>query len=824
MAYLKGITIEIDGSTRKLEAALGSVRKAASALTRDLKDINKNLNVDPRNVELIAQKYQTLNQAIGTAKEKLTTLKNAQEQVKAAFDKGEITLQQFNNFKREIISTEQEIRKLTNEANNFKTNYERAFSGINTETKKLKDELGQIDKALKIDPRNIDLITQKQKVLSQTIALTRQKLLEMQQVYNRMAREMNKGLQGEAQFRKLQREIQNTKKELKSMESEARNANKTMRSLDYGANKITEFGEKLKDLGTKWTARVTTPIVTGLKAATQAALEFESAVAGIAKTYGDQMSDMELDKLAEDIREMSKTLPMAATEIAGIAEVAGQLGVAKEHLLDFTKVMINLGVSTNLSSQEAAIALSQFANITQMPIENIDRLGASIVDLGNHFETFESDIVEMGMRIAGAGHQVGMTEAEIMALSATLNALGIKAEMGGSAISRVITRIDKAVASGGKQLQQFAQIAGVSAEEFAKHWRESPARALAEFLKGLNRASKAGKNMNLILDALKIKGIREMDVIKRTAHAHEELAKALDMSAKAYEENTALVEETERRYQTTESKLIMAKNAIDDAFRSLGAAIAPAVIKIANALASLADKFTKLPEPVQETIGILLIVTAALGPLSIILGSIVKNVGLLGRGIIELHGKSILLQKLTTPFKNIQLGANLSASALKALIVQYGLLVAAVGAAVLAIKHMAKEANKVIDEMNKSLTEESETIDKLVEKYKETKDEKYKNMAIQLANQQIRDNKQHSYDRSNNALYKGLESIFNKIDKTMRKPTENKNNDPNTKQQKESNINININNPVVQKKADVNEIMREIEDQIKRRKRAMGTT
>ena len=113
-----------------------------------------------------------------------------------------------------------------------------------------------------------------------------------------------------------------------------------------------------------------------------------------------------------------------------MAEAAGQLGIATDDVLTFTRVMLDLGESTNLSADEAATALALFANITGTSAADYERLGSVIVGLVNNFATTEAEITEMAQRLASAGTLAGMSEAEILALAAAMSSVGIEAEAG----------------------------------------------------------------------------------------------------------------------------------------------------------------------------------------------------------------------------------------------------------------------------------------------------------------------------------------------------------------------------------------------------------
>lgn len=396
------------------------------------------------------------------------------------------------------------------------------------------------------------------------------------------------------------------------------------------------MGKSFQKVGAGLTAGVTVPLIGIGVASGKAAVGFESSMAGVRKTTN--LTDAEFAAMEKSIRSMSKEMPASANEIASVVEAAGQLGIEKENMTDFARVMIDLGESTNISSDEAASALARLANITGMPQTEFDRLGSTIVDLGNNFATTESEIVDMGMRLAGTGNLVGLSEAQIMALATSMTSVGINAEAGGSAFSRVMQKMNTAVVSGGAELEGFAKVSGMSAEDFAKSWKENPQDAITAFVKGLGRAQDSGDDIISTLKDLGINGIRETDTLQRLAGAGDLMSEAFDTANTAWEENTALATEAGLRYETMESQLAMAKNTLIDAGISIGQVVAPMFVSFAKAVAGVADAFANLSPGAQKAIIAFGAILAAIGPVVLIVGTFMANIVKIKSGLVALGG------------------------------------------------------------------------------------------------------------------------------------------------------------------------------------------
>lgn len=341
----------------------------------------------------------------------------------------------------------------------------------------------------------------------------------------------------------------------------------------------------------------------GLGVAAKAAIDWESAWTGVAKVVDG--SPEQMAALEAELRGLATTLPQTHEEIAGVAAAAGQLGIAREDITEFTQVMVAMGVSTNLASEEAATALARMMNIMQTAPSDVDRLASSIVGLGNTSATTEAEIVEMALRIAGAGQTVGMTESEVLGFAAALSSVGIEAESGGSSVSVAMVKISEFVNKGGESLETLAKVSGLSAKDFAAQWRTDPAAAIDLFVQGLGRMQQSGGDVFATLESLGMSEIRLRDSLLRLANAGSLLTDTLQTGNTAWDENTALMEEAARRYGTTEAQIQMTRNQLNDLGIDVGEQLLPAINNFLDAATGMMAWFQDLPAPAKAAITIL---------------------------------------------------------------------------------------------------------------------------------------------------------------------------------------------------------------------------
>lgn len=548
----------------------------------------------------------------------------------------------------------------------------------------------------------IGKFTAKQQGLTKVIEAQTQKVNQLKKSYEgslvdgkateQTAKYATQLQQANGQLAGYQTQLKNTVGEMARMQFETTGLSGSVNTF---GKSLTTVGGHMTNVGDKMTTRVTAPIVAGVGLAVKAAMDWESAFAGVRKT-NDEVVDANgkvvysYKDLENGLRGMANELPASHKEIAATAEAAGQLGIKTENVVSFTRTMIDLGESTNMSAEEAATALARLANITQMPQTEFDKLGSTIVELGNNFATTESEITEMALRLAGAGKQVGMSEADILGFSAALSSVGIEAEAGGSAFSKVminmqlavekgtgafseleerangaghtIGAVGEAVNKGGKSLdgmassmgltsqslkkmykeadssrtslEEFSNVAGMTGEQFSKTFKEDAPTAIIKFIEGLSKAEEHGTSAIKVLDDMGITEVRLRDSLLRAAGASGVFSGAVEMGNKAWGENTALAKEANTRYETLESQLGMLKNEATNVAIEFGGPLVGALKDgvvaakpIIKAVSDLAKSFSDADPETQKMIMKLLLFSAAAGPVLSITGRLATSIG-----------------------------------------------------------------------------------------------------------------------------------------------------------------------------------------------------
>ena len=538
-------------------------------------------------------------------------------------------------------------RGITIEISGDATDLQKKLAEVREKSKYAYAGLRDVNSALKFDDSSVTALTQKQRYLTEAIEATRERQdayrMGLATLDQRKAEGAELTAREQAQYDQLQRSIEQCDRQVKAYDEQLRATKATteaqesaLRSLGKSAEdagqRLQSIGGAMASAGDSLTRSVTLPLVAGATVAVKAATDMDTSYHNLTKTVSG--SDAELQALRDSALELSKTQPVSASDILNIEALGGQLGIANGNLEAFATTVSGLSISTDMGVEDAAMNLAQFANIMQMDQANADRYGSTIVALGNSFATTESDVSAMSMRVAAAGKQMGLSEADVLGLSTALTSMGINAEAGGTAISTIMSNIDKDVATGAKSVETWAEVAGMGAQEFAEAWRSSPIEALQAVFAGMEQASESGTNLNVVLEELGISNIRQTDLMKRLAGNSEVLAQAVQTANQAWQANSALSTEVGNRNESLASKFEVLRNRATAVAAEVGKPLADALLAALDAAQPLiesvesgAKAFADMDEGQQRAIVTAVALVAALGPALSIVGRLTTGVG-----------------------------------------------------------------------------------------------------------------------------------------------------------------------------------------------------
>lgn len=605
-------------------------RKAVQNINREIKEANSEL-------KLLAEQYRGQEDSMGALQDKLKTLTDLYEKQAEKVGKIEEALGNAQDAAEKYANKGAELRDKIQQNADEMAKLAESGQKASEAYKNLQEEDKKLEKALADNEAKYDAAQRGVSDWKIRLNDAKSELLKTKTAMQETSGMLSGTLVPE--FEESEDKIRNTGDAFGDFRSKAEENMDAVASIVAAAG-IDQAFEKVWD---------------AMQACIEKSMEFESAMTGVFKTV--DMTLEEEAQLAQDIRKMAEEIPVSTTEIAGVAELAGQLGISNEALLGFVETMVMLGTATNLSAEEAAEALAKFANIAGTEESDYGRLGSVLVGLGNNFATTEADIMNMTTRLASTGSVLGLTEAEMFAIATALSSVGIEAEAGGSAISKLMKDIETAVvgydalaeaeertglsleklistskglenndlknvanAAGygtselrniveaGELLENLSEISGKTSEEFVKAWGDNSVSALEDFLDGLKDIDKNGGSAVQTLEKLGFTEVRMSNAILALSQSDGLLTETLRIANEAWDQNIALTDEAAKRFETTESKVQILKNSMDNLMIAVGddylTTLEPAIEKLTELTQTLSSDAADSPALASTLAGI----------------------------------------------------------------------------------------------------------------------------------------------------------------------------------------------------------------------------
>jgi|GEM_PF-5322174 len=334
--------------------------------------------------------------------------------------------------------------------------------------------------------------------------------------------------------------------------------------------------------------------------------DFEKALVGVGKTA--DIEGTRLNNLGKEFQELSQQIPTSTNELLEIAQIAGQLGIkGADNIRNFTKTVAEIADATDLSSENAASSFATILKLTGEPIENVDRLASTVVDLGNNFNATESQIVRVATQVGQATGQFGVSSKQVLAISTALRSVGVQAELGGSVVGKTFRKIEKSIRQGGSQFKQLQKITGLTGDQLRKTFAEDSTQVFEKFIKGLGNVD----SVSATLEQFGLKGDEINKVLPTLANNSELLGKALETANIEFNRNQALAKEAAKANATSAAQTKKFFNAVENLTSSIGGALAPALTGIISNLTDVVSGLRSFSDNNPILVRTILAVTTA---------------------------------------------------------------------------------------------------------------------------------------------------------------------------------------------------------------------
>nr|DAH44599.1 MAG TPA: minor tail protein [Caudoviricetes sp.] len=590
-SQVRGISVKIDGDTTGFQKAVNKIKSETAGLDKTMSKLKSSMKFNEGDFQSFAT-YQNL----------------LQDKIKSTTKQLEVYNKKLMNYPK----TQKQWADAVSSATKSVDNYTHTFNSLNKEYTNNSKQINAWKEAIANGTRSAEQgetaiqrlasrnVTLKEAMDDCTSGIAEQKkvLVDLGSTYEDSQRT----------YLGLKAGALGLKNELAGMSNSFISTNETLLrlydTLGKVSSKAEQFANAVKPLSMLSFA--------GIAAATKTAIDFEDAWTGVTKTVNG--TPQQFEKINAGLKDLAQNTSSTYQDIAHYAELAGQMGIPTDSIVGFTKTITQLGDTTNLVGEEAAQSIAKFSNVMVSQSKKTNtyysRLGSTIVDLGNKFSTTESDIMDMATRLGVAGKMVGFNSNQVLGLSTALSSLGIEAAAGGSSVSKMLKKIDIAVSTGDKNLSKFAEVSGMTSQQFQKSWGEDAAGTFLKFVEGIGKSSDVTKTLN----DLGITEVRQAQSMGALAQSSDVLANALNVSKNAWNDNSAMANEAEKRYATLKSQLSQTWEAIKQAGNELGQAFTPTLTDLLKIVKKAANAFSNLDEGTQQTIAKMLLLTAAAYP------------------------------------------------------------------------------------------------------------------------------------------------------------------------------------------------------------------
>lgn len=516
------------------------------------------------------------------------------------------------------------IQGITVEIGGDTTKLQTALKGVNTEIRNTQSQLKDVDKLLKLDPGNTELLAQKHRLLGDAVKETKEKLETLKTAAEQAEQALKDGAITQDQYDGLQREIVETEQKLKSLEEQAKQSGTALQNIAAKGEKLKTVGDNISNVGTKLLP-VTAGVVGLGTAAVKTAADFDSAMSKVAAVSGATGKD--LDALRDKAREMGSKTKFSASEAAEAMNYMAMAGWKTEDMLSGIEGVMNL----------AAASGEDLATTSDIVTDALTAFGLSAKDSGHFADILaaassnaNTNVSMMGETfkycapIAGALGFSAEDTAEAIGLMANA---GIKGSQAGTALRTIMNNLSGDVKICGSSIGEVT-VATTNADGSMRDLSDILADCRTAF-SGLSESEKAAAAESLV-------GKNAMSGFLALMNAGEADINKLSSAIDNCDGCAAGMAETMN--DNLAGQLTILKSQLQELAISFGELLMPAIRTIVGWIQKFVDWLNSMDEGTRKVIVTIALVAAAIGPVLIIVGKVISAIGTIMTIIPKLAG------------------------------------------------------------------------------------------------------------------------------------------------------------------------------------------
>lgn len=516
------------------------------------------------------------------------------------------------------------IKGITVEIGGDTTKLQTALKGVNGQIRNTQSSLKDVQRLLKLDPTNTNLLAQKQKLLTQAISETKEKLATLKTAAQQANEQLQKGDITQAQYDALQREIIETEQKLKELESQASKTNQSLVNIGEAGSKMEKAGNSITGAGKS--VSVASAAVTAMGgAAVKTAADFESSMSQVQATMGitkDSMSNVNgqsvntMDTLSNLAKTMGAKTAYSASECSEALNYLALAGYDTQQMCDTLPTVLNLAAAGNIDLASASDMVTDAMSALGMNVGDANKMVDQMAKTASTTNTSVGQLGEGILTIGATAKSIKGGTAELNTALGILANNGIKGAEGGTHLRNIILALQNPTDGAAKVMKDL----GVQVFDSSGNMR-----SLNDILGDLNNSmgSMTSEEKSKIISTIfnKTDLAAANSLLSGTGESWDKLQKSIENSGGAAQKMA------DTQLDNLKGLLTILKSAIEGFAISIGETLMPMFKSAVGKIQAFVDWLNSLDEGSRRVIVTIGLFIAALGPMLVILGTVISKVG-----------------------------------------------------------------------------------------------------------------------------------------------------------------------------------------------------